>query len=159
MHCSNRGGWSWSILPSIRPSFLPFCPQRQRRFDSTFPNFETTDFHNFFPFSICRWVAPPSTGQQHPPPPPPSGGRKIFGGERGPTHAHYKAFENSTAADALRHRSGAIEIRGFLFNAEGKYRNCTGPEFRCNNSRCISVTMKCDGNNDCIDNSDETNCG
>ncbi len=32
---------------------------------------------------------------------------------------------------------------------------CSANEFVCNNSRCIPETWKCDGDQDCLDNSDE----
>ena len=40
-------------------------------------------------------------------------------------------------------------------------RKCGPSEFKCNNSLCISAAFKCDGQNDCRDNSDENDelCG
>ncbi|RNA22802.1 low-density lipo receptor-related 2, partial [Brachionus plicatilis] len=35
------------------------------------------------------------------------------------------------------------------------YRECSNSQFRCDNQRCISQSLKCNGRNDCIDNSDE----
>lgn len=35
---------------------------------------------------------------------------------------------------------------------------CSSNQFACNNSVCIPEFWKCDGDNDCGDNSDETNC-
>ena len=36
---------------------------------------------------------------------------------------------------------------------------CGGHEFECDNKICISVDCVCDNINDCMDNSDERNCG
>ena len=36
---------------------------------------------------------------------------------------------------------------------------CTVHEFRCGNGKCVDNQRKCDGNDDCGDSSDETNCG
>lgn len=33
---------------------------------------------------------------------------------------------------------------------------CQPGEFACKNNRCIQERWKCDGDNDCLDNSDET---
>jgi len=40
-------------------------------------------------------------------------------------------------------------------------RACAPGEFKCQNNLCIPETFKCDGQNDCVDNSDEVNafCG
>ena len=35
---------------------------------------------------------------------------------------------------------------------------CSTNEFICNNTRCIPKGWKCDGDQDCADNSDETSC-
>lgn len=35
------------------------------------------------------------------------------------------------------------------------YVQCTANQFKCDNLRCISKTLKCNKRNDCFDNSDE----
>lgn len=35
---------------------------------------------------------------------------------------------------------------------------CKQNQFRCTNSKCIDEVSRCDGYNDCSDNSDEINC-
>ncbi|XP_034859751.1 low-density lipoprotein receptor-related protein 8-like [Mirounga leonina] len=35
---------------------------------------------------------------------------------------------------------------------------CSSPEFRCENGQCISNSLRCDGNRDCVDHSDEDGC-
>lgn len=35
---------------------------------------------------------------------------------------------------------------------------CEPNEFRCNNGRCAVKIWRCDGDDDCLDNSDESNC-
>lgn len=36
--------------------------------------------------------------------------------------------------------------------------SCTNDEFQCLDDSCISLAFKCDGEQDCEDNSDEMNC-
>jgi hypothetical protein len=38
------------------------------------------------------------------------------------------------------------------------YRSCTEHEFQCTDGSCISLTWKCDLEQDCMDGSDEVNC-
>lgn len=37
--------------------------------------------------------------------------------------------------------------------------SCSPQEFLCGDGTCISSSFRCDGDTDCIDNSDEANCG
>lgn len=39
-----------------------------------------------------------------------------------------------------------------------EYFFCNEGKFECDNKRCIVESFVCDGDNDCIDNSDEKNC-
>ena len=36
---------------------------------------------------------------------------------------------------------------------------CGAKQYVCENGRCIDLNARCDGKNDCSDNSDEQNCG
>lgn len=36
---------------------------------------------------------------------------------------------------------------------------CTPDQFRCKSGRCVTRAWRCDGDDDCADNSDEENCG
>ncbi|XP_074647198.1 neurotrypsin-like [Tubulanus polymorphus] len=39
-----------------------------------------------------------------------------------------------------------------------KHRGCKNDEFQCKNKNCVPVSFVCDGDNDCLDNSDEKSC-
>ena len=45
-----------------------------------------------------------------------------------------------------------------LQHRQGTGEKCKASNFLCKNGRCISMLRRCDGDNDCIDNSDEKNC-
>ena len=46
------------------------------------------------------------------------------------------------------------------FIALGVYpTNCSAGFFQCNNKKCVDKKFQCDGQDDCGDNSDESDCG
>ena len=47
--------------------------------------------------------------------------------------------------------------RFFCFQTD--FPPCEAIEFRCNNSQCIDIELRCDAKIDCLDASDEGNCG
>lgn len=38
------------------------------------------------------------------------------------------------------------------------HEKCSSSEFTCENGQCISYSLHCDGNRDCLDHSDEAGC-
>lgn len=46
----------------------------------------------------------------------------------------------------------------FSFHRAGTPSPCEPNEFKCKNGRCALKLWRCDGDNDCEDNSDETDC-
>ena len=48
----------------------------------------------------------------------------------------------------------------FCFNCYSLViEDCLGGQFMCGGGRCIPVSWRCDDENDCGDNTDETDCG
>jgi hypothetical protein len=43
-------------------------------------------------------------------------------------------------------------------NEEKKISDCRKEFFTCKNKKCIPNSFRCDGDNDCLDMSDEVNC-
>ncbi|MEQ2171925.1 hypothetical protein GOODEAATRI_015651, partial [Goodea atripinnis] len=56
--------------------------------------------------------------------------------------------------------SYVTSVQGFQFRQLGKGTPspCEPNEFKCKNGRCALKLWRCDGDNDCEDNSDETDC-
>ena len=46
----------------------------------------------------------------------------------------------------------------FLCSQSPLAQSCTGYQWQCYNDKCIPSSYRCDGDNDCGDNSDETDC-
>ena len=40
-----------------------------------------------------------------------------------------------------------------------EFLDCLNDRFKCDNGKCIHSDWRCDGDNDCGDNSDENICG
>lgn len=53
--------------------------------------------------------------------------------------------------------SVTVLIAGVQSKAESDF-SCSDNEFECDHNKCIPKTLKCDGNTDCLDETDEKNC-
>ena len=54
------------------------------------------------------------------------------------------------------------DIKDFLSYstlAHFTWLGCTSDQFTCANGQCVPMAARCDGNIDCTDGSDESNCG
>ena len=47
----------------------------------------------------------------------------------------------------------------FMATISATERPCSESEFECGNGRCVRKLYKCDGDDDCNDNTDEISCG
>lgn len=59
---------------------------------------------------------------------------------------------------SLVHRSPDCRLTAFFSRRAGTPSPCEPNEFKCKNGRCALKLWRCDGDNDCEDNSDETDC-
>uniref|UniRef100_A0A0L8HUC8 Uncharacterized protein n=1 Tax=Octopus bimaculoides TaxID=37653 RepID=A0A0L8HUC8_OCTBM len=66
----------------------------------------------------------------------------------------FRSINTHNARSENRNRN-PMTIYFFLLS---EYRSCYLAEFRCNNSECIPESLLCDGIQDCVDGSDETEC-
>ncbi len=48
-----------------------------------------------------------------------------------------------------------MDLTGIFFYSLSVARHCPHDEFQCNNTLCKPLSWKCDGEDDCGDNSDE----
>ncbi|KIH50477.1 Low-density lipoprotein receptor domain class A [Ancylostoma duodenale] len=61
--------------------------------------------------------------------------------------------------DSLNQSMNASRRRGFVTVTSHAPVECNKGEFRCQNQHCIHQSWECDGDNDCLDGSDEhANC-
>ena len=49
-----------------------------------------------------------------------------------------------------------LDVKCLHFNFSDE---CTQYQFTCNNTKCVSLNLKCDRHDDCGDRSDEDKCG
>lgn len=67
----------------------------------------------------------------------------------------------STNATSTSNKPKLVKVFSYallLSPIEYPSHSCNETQFACNNGRCVPITWRCDGEDDCFDNSDEASC-
>ncbi|XP_070548243.1 uncharacterized protein [Ptychodera flava] len=69
-------------------------------------------------------------------------------------------IETATTTTTTVNNIGEVDDIDYLedFYSGDQWENCASDEYQCDNDECIPSIYKCDGVNDCEDNSDELDC-
>ena len=75
----------------------------------------------------------------------------------------YRLDTNDFYTNSIIYYSIIMILEACLFRVKSKSINiliatCSDGKLRCDNSKCVTFSNRCDGNNDCGDNSDEKDC-
>ncbi|XP_062583661.1 mucin-5AC-like [Saccostrea cucullata] len=87
--------------------------------------------------------------------------RRSENGERG-TNQVFEYDDTPITFSFVTQASRTYSGRGFTAVVtaftEKSGANCSGTDFLCDNNRCISTSLECDGEQNCVDNTDEASC-